>query len=467
MGWRGWPWLRRVGWALVVSGALGLAIALPIRALYTDEAGFNHIVGWANILAFSVGAAGLVLLVWDRNRQVRDPSREAVDQAADALANLVLERESRERARLLATDAPSLIPANVRFDRRDSLVQFQQVGTGSRGDLNGVSKFYQEHTDGRLVILGNPGSGKTVLALELLVQLLEQRRGRATDAERTRDRVPVRFSLPAWNADQPLLDWLTNQLVALFGLPDTMAGALVRTGRIIPVLDGLDEMDPQDRPPIRAAEAVRLLNEYVTSEGRRGAPLVLTCRINDYARVHKSIHPATDVHIQPLTSHQISDYLRRMSQERDPAGWDTWQKVISELRDPHDRRLLEQLNTPWRLTLAATFSYGGDVTDLLPSGSERPTTGDPPTVEQIQLYVTRVTNILFNTFVPTRTRLYGGNRYMPDQVTGWLRNIAGHLHWQARHNLSGSDIVLHQWWPIAGPARVKRWQALLSIPPVF
>jgi hypothetical protein len=48
-----------------------------------------------------------------------------------------------------------------------------------------------------LVVLGPPGAGKTVLAIELLVRLIGQRQ-RADDAEaRAQLPVPVRFALPA------------------------------------------------------------------------------------------------------------------------------------------------------------------------------------------------------------------------------------------------------------------------------
>ncbi|MEU7909332.1 NACHT domain-containing protein [Actinoplanes sp. NPDC049118] len=152
------------------------------------------------------------------------------------------------------------------------------------------------------MILGEPGSGKTVLVLELLVQMLEERRDR--DAERTPDVVPVRFSLSAWNTDQPFSDWLSAQLVAHFGLLAATARALVRNERVLPVLDGLDEMDPEHQQPLRAEAAVRQLNEYVA--GREGLPLVLTCRTNDYARVGDAVRPAVHVRIQPLTGEQIT-----------------------------------------------------------------------------------------------------------------------------------------------------------------
>ena len=280
---------------------------LPIRGLGADETGFNRIVGWANILAFSVAVIGLVLLVLDRRKVSFNPSIKDLDTAADQLADEVLKQESVQRARMLGTDAANLTAADVQFERVDRLVRFEEAGSGRQGTLDGVSQYYREHTSGRLVILGEPGSGKTVLALELLVTLLELRRDAAKDEKRDEKSapVPVRLGLSAWNTDQPLPDWLAYELMTRFGMSNPLARRLVSTGRVLPILDGLDEMDPEKGSPVRATAAVSKLNEYLL--GKQGAPLVVTCRSGDYARLTTSIRPAVEVRIRALTTDQIRD----------------------------------------------------------------------------------------------------------------------------------------------------------------
>ena len=54
-------------------------------------------------------------------------------------------------------------------------------------------------------------------------------------------------------------------------------------GYILPVLDGLDEMDPPDAEPDRARVALDRLNEPPWHNG----PVVVMCRADVYARLRE------------------------------------------------------------------------------------------------------------------------------------------------------------------------------------
>jgi hypothetical protein len=69
----------------------------------------------------------------------------------------------------------------------------------------------------------------------------------------------VRISLASWTtlpvgpttnvrAGDAVRDWLREHLAETFPLSHTAAGALVDAGMILPVLDGLDEMEATDLP---------------------------------------------------------------------------------------------------------------------------------------------------------------------------------------------------------------------------
>ncbi|ROP34847.1 hypothetical protein [Saccharothrix texasensis] len=131
----------------------------------------------------------------------------------------------------------------------DRALDVHDAGPGTTGDavaatgrLDDVVRVYRRLRFGRLVVLGRPGSGKTVLTLRLVLGLL--------DTRADRDPVPVVFSLGSWDPTGiEFEDWLIDRLVRDYaGLdatgPDgkSLAAALVEAGRVPPVLDGFDEI---------------------------------------------------------------------------------------------------------------------------------------------------------------------------------------------------------------------------------
>jgi hypothetical protein len=60
------------------------------------------------------------------------------------------------------------------------------------------------------------------------------------------DLIPVRVSLAEWDTHQPPTSWLAKQISQRYdsqGITPDVAYKLVDQRRILPVLDGLDEMD--------------------------------------------------------------------------------------------------------------------------------------------------------------------------------------------------------------------------------
>jgi hypothetical protein len=114
--------------------------------------------------------------------------------------------------------------------------------------LEAVRKAFREKD--RLLIVGSPGSGKTVLLLKLAGELLGEE-------YKTDQKLPVIFNLASWSEDyETFEDWLIDVLNSGNGLSREFAKTVLRRNRIIFLLDGLDELarneDTQIAHEIRA-----------------------------------------------------------------------------------------------------------------------------------------------------------------------------------------------------------------------
>lgn len=201
-----------------------------------------------------------------------EPASAALLRQAELLARSVAVVERSARSGLLG---PSTTAAEVSFTVRVTL--FRGPGDPVPGTSGALADAYLRLPERRMVVTGAAGAGKTVLALELLLSLLERRLPEQA--------VPVRLSLAKWNPDISLEAWLVREIADTYGTGARAARALVGQRLVLPVLDGLDEMDGEEGSSTRAARALEQINRY---HGLRGTtPLVVTCRTETYERLSR------------------------------------------------------------------------------------------------------------------------------------------------------------------------------------
>ncbi|WP_314412346.1 NACHT domain-containing protein [Streptomyces sp. DSM 40484] len=215
----------------------------------------------------------------------------------------------------------------------------------------------------RVVVLGEPGSGKSVLAMRYVLDRLAARREGGP--------VPVILPLASWDPLRtPLRDWLAARLAAdyrpLAAQADdrrTLARVLVDTGLVAPVLDGFDEL-----PRPARATAVRRIN----AELDPGAPLLLTSRGDAWAAAVDEgdvLTGAEVVELRPLDLVRAGTHLERSARPlratADGVPHTVWTPVLRKLAERPDLPLARALTTPLMVALARTV-YGDTSRDPAP-----------------------------------------------------------------------------------------------------
>jgi hypothetical protein len=189
-----------------------------------------------------------------------------------------------------------------------------------------VTAIYRE-TGGRngsgLLVLGDPGGGKTTAVLELARTIAI---GAAADDD---DPIPVYVPLSSWAGGREppgkrLAEWLAHEVHDLYQLPLDTAQRWVAVDRLLPVLDGLDEIGGLDQ----RADCLMAINAFVKEHA---VPVVLACRQLDYFQLvdagYRASELGTAICIAALDPEDVLDYLEhagsplagvRAAVERDP-----------------------------------------------------------------------------------------------------------------------------------------------------
>ncbi|MFD8151570.1 NACHT domain-containing protein [Streptomyces sp. NPDC059720] len=215
--------------------------------------------------------------------------------------------------------------------------------------VTSIRALYEDTDD--LVILGKPGMGKTTqlarLAHRLAVEVLE-----STD-DQSPPHVPVFLRLDTYRGE-PAEDWLVNAMSREYGV----SGVLVRTWlsehRLLPVLDGLDEVPEADR-----SKCVRELRRL-----RRVCPgMAVGCRTDeaDLRRLAFTLRGRRYVEIQPPSRQDVQNYLAadrealadvHVALEEDPHLWPLLQSpmMLGFIRLAYADRRADDLRSPGTLT---------------------------------------------------------------------------------------------------------------------
>jgi hypothetical protein len=168
-----------------------------------------------------------------------------------------------------------------------------------------ILNIFRDKAANALLILGEPGSGKTITLLDLAQQLLDE-----AEKKKNRDApIPVVLNLSSWALKrQPLQDWLLAELKTTYRVPEKTGRAWLESDALLLLLDGLDEVAQAHRQA-----CVKAINDYRQEHGLTGT--AVCCRREEYENLGEKLDLLGATVIQPLTAAQADNYLKRMGKE--------------------------------------------------------------------------------------------------------------------------------------------------------
>lgn len=257
-----------------------------------------------------------------------------------------------------------------------------------------IIDIFNQLGEGRtLLILGEPGSGKTITLLELardLVNLAEQN---------LHFPIPVVFNLSSWTQDKfSLADWIIQELNIKYQVSQEIGQSWIQQQKLLLLLDGLDEVNIN-----RREACVVAINQFCQDYGE--TEVVVCSRIKDYEMLSNRLRFQGSVFIQSLNLEQVQTFLIKAGGE------------LSAVRTAlqADETLQELAKSPLIVSIMALAYQGLSITEL-----------PGMNLEERRKH-------LFNRYIQRMfERRHGQEQYPREKSINWLKYLAQKLVQQSQ-----------------------------------
>ncbi|MGA5508985.1 NACHT domain-containing protein [Streptomyces umbrinus] len=298
-----------------------------------------------------------------------------------------------------------------------------------------LAEFWAGSARRRTVLVGDAGSGKTSCAVLFTLALLDMRHSPEVP-------VPVVLTASTFRPERESAErWLRRQLLAEYPVlgdrerfgPDA-AGDLLARHRVAPVIDGLDELEPERR--------TRVLCSLVEGLDPR-APLMLTCRSREYAEAVAECGVLPRAAVLAPSPVAPAEAVRSLALCDQPGPRQAaWLRIAEEVAATPDGPLASVLATPLGVSLVRAHCVEGtvDPRELL----DRHRFADRRTLQR-HLLGTLVPALYARAAARDPQNVYGGS---PERAERWLRFLAGAMARKGTRDLA--------WWQLHDTSRATR-----------
>ncbi|HLI76035.1 MAG TPA: NACHT domain-containing protein [Acidobacteriaceae bacterium] len=371
-----------------------------------------------------------------------DNTQVDLDSAARDLLIKVSTDEFNQRARLLNF---AFQPAHPRLIAARSFYSYHERAQPQSCRWQDTFKTFWRSESRRLILLGPPGAGKTLLLMDLAMQ--------SADFLGEHRPILVRVNIAQWRTKQTFYDFFIHKVSSERGLPAEIVSTLLRRQRIIPLLDGLDELDAENSDhPDRGLEIISRLNAATPDEYPINAPIIVTCRTDYFEKLEQSqqqighevigLAGAGILKLESLKADQISNFL---DSNLGADAQTRWTAVLNALRSsqPH---VVGILGLPWRLALAfSAYQHRGRPDILL--GGEEAGAAEAELLPQFLRMAIRAQNFNrqgANNSSKLQRQWFGHVARDPSRVAHWLKEIAGYLEMDRAVGGGAGELLMYE-----------------------
>ena len=326
-----------VGWGLAVFAVLTLAVAAVAKLTGNLDSILSFFGKY-----FSKAEAELTEqeLSFLRQQLLKQMKTDVAQRLEDSLHNLVrVDLEQEEQRRQIGRREDILVKAEPKqtwrfknfISRKLTIFKNNSTIESIAPAEKTYSIFHRPDIGERLLILGEPGAGKTTELLTVAHRLIKE----AIDDD---DKpIPILFELSNWTLSTPILMWLGKQLRQTYGVSKKLAEPLVRQwlqqAQLLLLLDGLDELGQRNQ-----VACIEALEDFLAQHPALSA--LICCRREEYEQGGQQLKQLRGaIYLQAVAPEQVQQYLKDLGREK------LWNDIQSQ------SELLKLAQSPLFLTL--------------------------------------------------------------------------------------------------------------------